>query len=292
MENLSRIEQIEETAKKYYFPDKDFSIEKRQVEELLEESKKTLSRETIVVDADTSKILFVGDTHGDIESTKNALLKAVELSVDKVVFLGDYVDRGPYQLGNILFLLEVKNMYPGWVYLLRGNHETRVMNETYGFLRAVTRAYGPGLYNVFEELFSNLSLAFLLNKRILAVHGGIPIRPISIEEIRRIPKGLRDNEIEGNDIVLQMLWNDPDEYIEDYADSPRGPGIYLFGKRIFEEFMSRNSLDLLIRAHEPVESGVKYLFDGRLASVFSCRFYGISPAALLLDGNKRKIVTL
>jgi len=292
MENLSRIEQIEETAKKYYFPDKDFSIEKRQVEELLEESKKTLSRETIVIDADTSKVLFVGDTHGDIESTKNALLKAVELSVDKVVFLGDYVDRGPYQLGNILFLLEMKNMYPGWVYLLRGNHETRVMNETYGFLRAVTRIYGSGLYDVFEELFSNLSLAFLLNKRIFALHGGIPIRPISIEEIRRIPKGLKDHEIEGKDIVLQMLWNDPDEYIEDYGDSPRGPGIYLFGKRIFEEFMSRNSLDLLIRAHEPVENGVKYLFDGRLASVFSCRFYGILPAALLLDGNKRKIVTL
>jgi len=70
MENLSRIEQIEETAKKYYFPDKDFSIEKRQVEELLEESKKTLSRETTVIDAETGKVLFVGDTHGDIESTK------------------------------------------------------------------------------------------------------------------------------------------------------------------------------------------------------------------------------
>jgi diadenosine tetraphosphatase ApaH/serine/threonine PP2A family protein phosphatase len=286
------VEALRELEEKYSYPDRIFPVERSELEELLEESRQTLSREHTLLRVEASKVLFIGDTHGDLESTLSALRRALELTAEKVVFLGDYVDRGPFQLGNISVLLELKRLFPGWIYLLRGNHESRRMNEWYGFLRAVRLRYGDELYSSFEEVFASLSLALLLNGKVLAVHGGIPLGLESVDEIDEIPKNLKDEDLERSDLALQLLWNDPSEGIEDYADSPRGWGIYLFGKKVFEDFMSRSRLELLVRGHEPVEDGVRYMFNNRLATVFSCRFYGISPAALLISGDRREIIHL
>ena len=51
----------------------------------------------------------------------------------KLVFLGDYIDRGPFGVEVILLLLILKQRYPTSVYLLRGNHESRGLTEYYGF---------------------------------------------------------------------------------------------------------------------------------------------------------------
>lgn len=74
-----------------------------------------------------SKILIVPDVHG-----RNFWHKAEELidEVDKVVFLGDYLD--PYKHEEITFdtalkefekILKFKNKYSDKVVLLIGNHE-------------------------------------------------------------------------------------------------------------------------------------------------------------------------
>jgi len=42
----------------------------------------------------------------------------------------------------------------------------------------------------------------------------------------------------------------------------------------------------MIRSHEPQDKGYGYLFNNRLLTIFSCRYYGVRPAgALISDGN-------
>jgi len=64
----------------------------------------------------------------------------------------------------------------------------------------------------------------------------------------------------------------------------------LFGRLAFERFMARNGLDLMIRGHEPQDKGYGFLFNNRLLTVFSCRYYGIRPASAVLEDLDVEIV--
>lgn len=45
------------------------------------------------------------------------------------MFLGDYIDRGKMNMEVILLLLAFKVKYPETFFLLRGNHETQLVNR-------------------------------------------------------------------------------------------------------------------------------------------------------------------
>ena len=46
---------------------------------------------------------------------------------------GDFVDRGSFSVEVIITLLAFKVLYPDYMHLTRGNHETTSMNKIYGF---------------------------------------------------------------------------------------------------------------------------------------------------------------
>ena len=66
----------------------------------------------------------IGDIHGDLASFLTLLDRLPPLtSDDTMIFLGDYVDRGPDSAGVIAHVRELQEESPAKVIALRGNHE-------------------------------------------------------------------------------------------------------------------------------------------------------------------------
>jgi len=249
------------------------------IQSLLEKARSVLASEPQLLELRKGPFLLVGDTHGDVETSRRVLETFLPSEDVKMVFLGDYVDRGPYQIQNVNLLLRLKAEHPGRVFLLRGNHETPSANMYYGFYDEVVSKYSRQLYELYCDAFSNLPYGALLDD-VICLHGGIAEELRSTEQISRLPKGDVDPQSE---LAVQILWNDPREGLRGFAPSARGPGIRYFGRDVLEAFLERNGLRLLVRAHEPQEAGFRYMFGGRLLSVFSCRFYPDTPAAALIE---------
>jgi serine/threonine-protein phosphatase 2B catalytic subunit len=57
--------------------------------------------------------------------------------------------------------------------LLRGNHESRSMTETFTFRDEVLETYDMEVYDQFMDVFDSLPIAAYIGKKYLAVHGGI-----------------------------------------------------------------------------------------------------------------------
>ncbi len=258
------------------------------VSSILDEARGVLSGDPAHLELE-SEILVVGDTHGDLASSLSAARVAEERGLP-LLFLGDYIDRGPEQLENLVYVLSLKLSRPDGVFLLRGNHEAAEPNAWYGFLSVVEARLGVEAYRDFLGLYSELPLTAVLGGEILAVHGGIPAGVESYNRVRKLDKFGPDPE---DPMEIQLLWNDPSESVDWFAPSPRGPGIFLFGRAAAEEFLSSSGLKMLIRGHEFVDSGMRLSLGGLVATVFSCRYYGGEPAAAeMSEGGRIRVIPL
>ncbi|CAF5072148.1 unnamed protein product, partial [Rotaria magnacalcarata] len=92
------------------------------------------------------------------------------------IFNGDIVDRG-FQSIEIFILISVALIvYPSNVYLNRGNHEDHVLNLRYGFMKEIIHKYkvnSSRLLRLFENIYSWLPVASVIDEHIFVVHGGI-----------------------------------------------------------------------------------------------------------------------
>ena len=87
------------------------------------------------------------------------------------------------------------------------------------------------------------------------------------------------------------MWSDPED-IKGWNTSPRGAG-YLFGGNVVEEFLQRNGLKYIVRAHQLVMEGYKMHFNEKLITVWSAPNYcyrcGNIAAIMELDENLQKV---
>lgn len=101
--------------------------------------------------------------------------------------MGDFVDRGYNSVESFLYLLALKVKYPGHIFLLRGNHESRQITQVYGFYEECQRKYnGSGaVWRYTTEVFDYLSLTALIDDKVLAVHGGLSPSINAIDQVSK-----------------------------------------------------------------------------------------------------------
>lgn len=71
---------------------------------------------------ESSRLIAIGDIHGCIKELIGLLHRIDPKPEDQLVFLGDYIDRGPESKGVVEYLLDLKNDFPDTIFLM-GNHE-------------------------------------------------------------------------------------------------------------------------------------------------------------------------
>ena len=72
----------------------------------------------------TGRSFAIGDIHGDVESLERLLRRLPPLDGDDtLVFVGDYIDRGPCSREVVAFVRELPARTAARVVALRGNHE-------------------------------------------------------------------------------------------------------------------------------------------------------------------------
>jgi serine/threonine protein phosphatase 1 len=79
------------------------------------------------------KTLVISDIHGYYRELNDALHNADYQEGDRLIFLGDYIDRGPLSREVMEFLLSLKN---GGNVFLRGNHEEYLIRALAGDVHA------------------------------------------------------------------------------------------------------------------------------------------------------------
>lgn len=245
------------------------------LENTLKRAIELLSKERILVEVKAKRVLIVGDLHGTLEGLEIGKKYLNNNKCDLLIFLGDYVDRGPLQLETLYEVLRLKIENPKKVYILRGNHEDLTMNYFYGFYRDLLM-YSQKIRELIRDLYTNLPLALVLNDTYGFVHGGISSGVDSIWTLKNVPK-----EYEYPDIYKEILWNDPSTEVEYFSFNYMRGGFKVFGKRALEEFLENSDLKCLIRSHEYYPNGFVELWGGLLYTVHSSTAYGPVSVAFL-----------
>lgn len=233
-----------------------------------------------------SPVVIVGDLHGNFYDLIQIFKKEGRPETKKYLFLGDYVDRGYNSFSTILLLLALKIQYPSQIFLIRGNHENDAISSKYGFREEISSLFNVELYDKFLPVFDAMPLAALINQNIFCVHGGISPKIQNLNDISEIQRPICP--VEG-DPAFDLLWTDPSNQVEEYGPSPRGSS-FIFGKKPAQEFLERNHLKLILRAHEMVPNGFLYNFgeDFPLITIFSASNYsgeGNNSGYAVLDEN-------
>ena len=233
----------------------------------------------------SAPVNICGDTHGQF----NDLLRLFEFGgrppTTNYLFLGDYVDRGKNSIETMGLLLAYKIKYPKNIFLLRGNHESEIINHVYGFFDECKRRYNIKIYKLFSDCFNWLPISAIVDDKILCMHGGLSPDLTSLDKIRKI---VRPTEVPDKGLLCDLLWSDPDRNVQGWGGNERGVSV-TFNEKTVEDIVEKLDIDLVCRAHQVVENGYEFFADKKLVTVFSapnyCNQFDNHGAMMLVDEN-------
>jgi len=229
-----------------------------ELKDLFEKAEEVFGKEPrLILLPSKGKVVFVGDTHGDLEAVEKVIQRYLKKPY-RIVFLGDYVDRGKYSEENIRYLLRCKLEHPEEVFLLAGNHEGFMVKEFYPANFWTSLSLGER--EEYGRLFSKFPIAVTTQNGMLALHGALPD-----------VKALEDlNQVElGDEHWERVVWGDFLESGTDYAGELWGRP--QFGREYFGRLMERYQKEVLVRSHQPGAPLV--MFDKRCITIFTSSVY-------------------
>lgn len=220
------------------------------------------------------ELLAASDLHGDLESlvdimkASDFLRKMNENKRAFLVFLGDYGDRGPFSAEVYYTVGKLKLLFPRQVVLMRGNHEgpEDLKPDPYDLPTQFSRRFGSeweSVHSEVREMFNHLYSAVAIERQCLIIHGGIPQKADSLEDLAYAHQTHPSQRL-----LEDMIWSDPDDNIKGTMASPRGAG-KLFGEDVTSNLLRKLDLKVLIRGHESCEQGFKINHSGKVLTLFS-----------------------
>ncbi len=226
----------------------------------------------------TKKVIFVGDTHGDLEASQKVIKEYLKPG-NKIIFLGDYVDRGPKSKENLDFLLKTKVKNPclagrqaKQIYLLQGNH------EGHRILKFSPADFWESLnerdYKKYSSIVEKFPLA-VVTKDIIVLHGVLPDVK-SLAEINKIKSGSKQWQ--------QIAWGDFLNETGEYLGTDPFSGRPQFGQDYFLKLMERFKKKVLIRSHQP--NAPQFMFNDRCLTIFTSSAYTRERTIAIADFKK------
>uniref|UniRef100_A0A0N5BYL0 Serine/threonine-protein phosphatase n=1 Tax=Strongyloides papillosus TaxID=174720 RepID=A0A0N5BYL0_STREA len=228
-----------------------------------------------------------GDIHGQYEDLLAQLHNIGYPPKSRLVFLGDYVDRGSFSIECAMLLFSLKVRYPNDIILVRGNHESRPVTMHYGFYTECERRYSKKVYDAFMDAFCSMPISVLIGNTILGMHGGISEDISSIQQLEQMS---RPYEIPIFGPASHFTWSDPDPDSGGFDESPRGAG-FLFNEQALAEFLNLHNLQLVVRGHQVVKNGFEFFGERKLATIFSAPNYKKKNTAAVMYVSKQFEIT-
>lgn len=268
---------------------------------LVEEIKNLLTKSPIVSDVRIGEghLTVCGDTHGQFADVCTIFAKRGYPSpTNKFLFNGDFVDRGRNGVEVLLTLYAWKLVYPNSIFLNKGNHEARKLNEKYKFAGECIEKYDAALFELVQASFDQLPLCSVIEDEIFVVHGGLfKQKGVSLAQLRAIQhRGQPQSHSDHPELQLieMMLWSDPKPGIRGCKPSSRGAGVW-FGENITDKFLKKNGLRMVIRSHELVDPGYEVLHGGKVVTIFSASNYSgknNNKGAYMVFSNQKPLIPI
>lgn len=259
---------------------------------ILEKGTELLRKEPNVLSVD-APITVCGDIHGQYYDLMKLFEVGGSPADTRYLFLGDYVDRGYFSIECVLYLWSLKIWYPDTLFLLRGNHECRHLTDYFTFKLECKHKYSERIYDACMESFCCLPLAAVMNKQFLCIHGGLSPELNTLDDLRSIDR-FREPPTHG--LMCDILWADP---VEDFGTEKTSDSFihnhvrgcsYFFTYQAACQFLERNNLLSIIRAHEAQDAGYRMYRKTKTTGFPSVMTIFSAPNYLDVYNNKAAVL--
>ena len=161
------------------------------------------------------RLIAIGDIHGEITKLESLIENLHLQNGDKLIFLGDYIDRGLFSKQVVDKVIELSKYYE--CEFLMGNHEYNMMRASEGDEKIIPLFYINGGYRTVDnygdienilkihgDFYTNLKYYYLTDD-FLFVHAGIhPQKPLEDQEEFKMLT-IRDDFINHKHILKQKV---------------------------------------------------------------------------------------